>query len=127
MMLLVIIATYFIKGRQGSISYLALGDVFLNYVQSFYYFFDTAIFILVVGGLYGALNKFDGYKKLVKDIADKVSDNGKLFVGSMIVLFALVASLTGLNMILLIFIPFVIFRFFPAILFPKASYCGQDD
>ena len=107
-LLLVVVATYFIKGRQGSISYLAIGDVFLNYVQSFYYFFDTVIFVLVVGGLYGALNKVDGYKKLVKVIADKVSDNGKLFVSIMIVTFALIASLTGLNMILLIFIPFVV-------------------
>lgn len=107
-LLLVVIATYFIKGRQGSISYLAVGDVFLNYIQSFYYFFDTAIFIFVVGGLYGALNKVDGYKKLVKDIAEKVSDNSKLFIGIVTVVFALLASLTGLNMLLLIFVPFVV-------------------
>lgn len=108
LLLLVVVATYFIKGRQGSISYLAIGDVFLNYVQSFYYFFDTAIFIFVIGGLYGALNKVDGYKKLVKVIADKVSDNSKLFIGIMIVVFALLSSLTGLNMILFLFIPFVV-------------------
>ncbi len=41
LLLLVVVATYAIKGRQDSISYLALGDVFLDYVQSFYYFFDT--------------------------------------------------------------------------------------
>lgn len=107
-LLLVVIATYFIKGRQGSISYLAIGDVFLNYIQSFYYFFDTALFIFAVGGLYGALNKVDGYKKLVKDIADKVSDKSKLFIGVVTVVFALLASLTGLNVLLLIFIPFIV-------------------
>ena len=107
-LLLVVVATYFIKGRQGSISYLAVGDVFLDYVQSFYYFFDTAIFILVVGGLYGALNKVDSYKKLVKTIAEKVGENSKLFIGVITVGFALLASLTGLNMLLLIFVPFVI-------------------
>ena len=107
-LLLVVIASYFVKGRQGSISYLAIGDVLFNYIQSFYYFFDTAIFIFVVGGLYGALNKVDGYKKLVKTIADKVSDKSKLFVCAMTVVFALLSSLTGLNMLLLIFIPFVI-------------------
>lgn len=107
-LLLVVIATYFVDGRNGSVSYLAFGDVLLNYMQSFYYFFDTALFILAVGGLYGALNKVDAYKKLVKDIADKMSDNKKLFVVGSTIVFALLASLTGLDMILLIFVPFVI-------------------
>ena len=46
-LLLVMVATYFIKGRSGSINYLAFGDALVDYVQSFYYFFDTIIFILV--------------------------------------------------------------------------------
>ena len=108
MLLLVVIATYFIEGREGSVSYLAIGDVFLNYVQSFYYFFDTVIFIFGVGGLYGALNKVDGYKKLVKDIAVKMEGKEKLFVVIATILFSLLSSLTGLNMLLLIFIPFVV-------------------
>ena len=108
LLLLVVVATYFIKGRQDSISYLALGDVFLNYVQAFYYFFDTAIFILVVGGFYGFLNRVPAYKKLVKNIADKVADKRKMFVIIMTIVFALLSSLTGLNMILLLFIPFVV-------------------
>ena len=91
MLLLVVIATYFIEGREGSVSYLAIGDVFLNYVQSFYYFFDTVIFIFVVGGLYGALNKVDGYKKLVKDIAVKMEGKEKLFVVIATILFALLS------------------------------------
>ncbi len=108
LLLLVVVATYFVKDRQGSISYLAIGDVFLDYIQSYYYFFDTALFILVVGGLYGALNKVDGYKKLIGNIAEKVKNKSKLFVCITTVVFALLASLTGLNMLLLIFIPFVI-------------------
>lgn len=107
-LLVVVIATYFVDGRNGSVSYLAFGDVFLNYMQSFYYFFDTALFILAVGGLYGALNKVDAYKKLIKDIADKMSDNKKLFVVGSTIVFVLLASLTGLDMILLIFVPFII-------------------
>ena len=107
-LLLVVIATYFVEGRQGGITVLPIGDVFVNYIQSFYYFFDTAIFILVVGGFYGALNKVNGYKKLLKIIVDKIGDNGKLFIGVMAVTFAIVASLTGLNVLLLIFIPFVV-------------------
>ncbi|MCI6265893.1 MAG: hypothetical protein MR598_03490 [Erysipelotrichaceae bacterium] len=108
LLLLVVIATYLFEGRQGTISYLALGDVFLNYMQSFYYFFDTAIFSLVVGGFYGLLNRIPAYKKLVKNIADKVSVNRKVFVIIMTIVFALVSSLTGLNLILFLFVPFVV-------------------
>lgn len=107
-LLIVVVATYFIDGRDGSVSYLAIGDVFLNYVQSIYYFFDTIIFILVVGGLYGALNKSSSYKKLVTSIATKMEGKEKLFVVVSTIVFALLSSLTGLNVILLIFIPFVV-------------------
>lgn len=110
LLLLVVIATYLIKGRQGKIIYLALGDVFLNYIQSFYYFFDTAIFILVVGGFYGFLNKIPAYKQMLQGISKRLLDkeHEKLFVIIATVVFALLASLTGLNMILLLFIPAVI-------------------
>ena len=110
LLLLVVVATYFIDSRQGEVSYLALGDVFLNYIQSFYYFFDTAIFILAVGGFYGLLNRIPAYKKFVNGIASKVADKdkGKLFIILTTILFALLSSLTGLNFSLLLFVPFVI-------------------
>ena len=108
LLLLVVVATYCIKGRQDTISYLALGDVFFNYLQSFYYFFDTAIFILVVGGFYGLLNRIPAYKGIVSSIADKVSSNSRLFVSIMTIVFALVSSLTGFNVLMLMFIPFVV-------------------
>lgn len=110
LLLLVVIASYCIKGRQGSISYLALGDVFLNYIQSFYYFFDTIIFILIVGGFYGFLNKVTAYKQMIEMISNKISskEKEKVFVIIMTIVFALLASLTGLNTVLLLFIPFVV-------------------
>ena len=108
LLLLVIVATYFIKGRSDDFAYLAVVDVFFDYVQSFYYFFDTALFILAVGGFYGLLNKIPAYKKLVRDFADKVSKRSQLFVIITVVVFALLSSLTGFNLILLLFIPFVV-------------------
>ena len=108
LLLLVVIATYFIKGRSGNISYLALADVFFNFVQSFYYFFDTALFILVVGGFYGLLNRIPAYKKLVRSIALKFDEKSKAFVIAMTIVFALVSSFTGLNLIMLLFVPFVV-------------------
>lgn len=108
LLLLVVVATYFIEGRQGEVEYLALGDVFLNYLQSFYFFFDTFLFILAVGGFYGFLNRVPAYRKLINRIVDKVSNNSKVFVIVMTVVFALLSSLTGFNLILFLFVPFVV-------------------
>ena len=108
LLLLIVVITYFIKGRQDSISYLALGDVFLNYIQSFYYFFDTAVFVLILGGFYGLLNRIPAYQKLVKGIVKKVGEERKKFVIISTIVFALLSSFTGLNIILLIFVPFVV-------------------
>ena len=108
MLMLIVVATYFIKGRDGEIIYLPLLDVFFNYINSFYYFFDTAMYILIVGGFYGFLNHVSGYKKLVNNIANKFNEKGKVFIIASTIIFALVSSLTGLNQILLLFIPFVI-------------------
>ena len=41
---LLVITSYFIPTESGSASYLGIGTVFLNSIQSFYYFFDTALF-----------------------------------------------------------------------------------
>lgn len=108
LLLVVVVCTYCINGRQGTISYLALGDVFLNYLQSFYYFFDTALFILVVGGFYGVLNQIPAYKKLINGIVSKLEDKGKLFVIVITVVLALISAFTGLNLILLLIVPMIV-------------------
>lgn len=108
MLLAIVAITYFVKDRSGATSYLALGDVFLNYLQSFYYFFDTALFIMVVGGFYGVLNKIPAYKKMVKGIANKMEDKSKMFVVAITIILALVSSLTGLNVILLLIVPMLV-------------------
>ena len=108
LLFLIVIATYFIKGRNGEIAYLALVDVFFDFVQSCYYFFDTILFVLVVGGFYGLLNHIPAYKQLVHRIVDKIGDKKKLFVILVTVVFAIVSALTGLDMLILMFIPFVV-------------------
>lgn len=108
LLLVVVVCTYCINGRQGTISYLALGDVFLNYLQSFYYFFDTALFILVVGGFYGVLNRIPAYKKMINSIVDKLEGKSKVFVIAITVVLALVSAFTGLNLILLLIVPMIV-------------------
>lgn len=108
LLLIVVVCTFCINGRQGTISPLALGDAFLNYLQSFYYFFDTALFILVVGGFYGVLNRIPAYKKLINGIVGKVEEKSKIFVIAVTVVLALISAFTGLNVVLLLIVPMIV-------------------
>ncbi len=105
-LLIVIILSWFVKGRSDAVSQLALGDTVMNYFQSFYYF-DVMLFILVVGGFYGLLEHTSGYNNLITKIASSTKKK-KLIVFIITIVFALLSSLAGLNMLLLIFIPFAI-------------------
>ena len=71
MLLLLVVLSYIIPGRTGEVTYLPLGDIVTYYIQTYYYFFDTLVFILVVGAFYGVLNKTDAYKKLLDKITKK--------------------------------------------------------
>ena len=117
-LLIVVLCTYFISSRgnvvsflaftKGTASYLGLGDVLIYFVQSFYHFFDTIVFVLVVGAFYGILNLVPAYKSFVNGIAKKFKDNNFRFVAVITIIFALIASLTGINLPLFIFVPFVV-------------------
>lgn len=106
--LVVLVLTYFIPARGGEVNYLPFGDVVTNNIQAYYYFFDTAIFMLVVGAFYGVLNKTGAYKKLLDNIVKKVKPISKTIVFITIIVFALLSALTGMTMSLIVFIPFVI-------------------
>lgn len=107
-LLIVLVFTYCLKGRNDAYAYLGLGDLVLNYLQSFYYFFDTALFILVIGGFYGLLNKTGAYKKLLDSIVTKVKPNSKKFIFLVAIIFCVVEAFTGMTVSLLIFVPFVV-------------------
>ena len=66
---------YFVPALGGKYTMIALGDVLTNFVQSFYYFFDTVVYLLVLGAFYGVLNEVPAYKKLVDNIAQKVKES----------------------------------------------------
>lgn len=107
-LLLVVIMTYILPARAGDYSRLPVGDIVTNYIQAYYYFFDTVVFVLMIGAFYGVLNKVGCYKKLLDKIVVKVKTNSKKFVFATTIIFALIASLTGLTMPLMIFVPFII-------------------
>lgn len=99
---------YFVPALENKYTMISLGDVFINFVQSFYYFFDTVVYLLVLGAFYGVISEVPAYKKLVDNIAQKVKSHGKLFIFIVTGLFAVLTSVTGLTNVLLIFVPFVV-------------------
>ena len=108
LLLLVVIASFALNGRSDIKSYIGLGDVVFNGYKSLYFFFYMALFLLSIGGLYGVLNKIPAYKKLLDNIVKKIKPLGKKFIFVTILVIAVIASLTGVTLPLLIFVPFVI-------------------
>jgi uncharacterized ion transporter superfamily protein YfcC len=117
-LLIVMVCSYFISSRgndvsflafkDGTASYLGFGDIAIYFVQSFYHFFDTIVFVLAVGAFYGVLSKVSSYKTIVNGIASKFKKNGFKFIVAITIIFALVTSLTGIDLPLFIFVPFVV-------------------
>ena len=106
LLLLVIIASFALTGRSDVKDYIGFGDVALRGLQSLYYFFYIALFLLAIGGFYGVLDKTPSYKKLLDNIVTKVKPLGRKFIILIILVFAIIASLTGMTIPLLIFVPF---------------------
>ena len=109
LMLLIMLLTNILPGRQNIINRIGAADLLINYfsivLQNFSY---IVLFVLTVGGFYGVLNKSASYKKLLDSIVTKVKPSSKKFIFATIIVFAVVASLTGMTLPLFIFIPFVI-------------------
>ena len=108
MLLLVVVASFALTGRSDVKDYIGLGDIVFRGLQSLYYFFYIALFLLSIGGFYGVLNKAPAYKKLLDNIVTKVKPLGRKFIIAIILVFAVITSLTGMTLPLLIFVPFVI-------------------
>ncbi len=117
-MLVAIVASYFIAARGNEATFLAFakgaakpigfGDVVVYFAQSFYHFFDAILFVLVVGAFYGVLSRVPSYEKLVNGIASSFKESKLGFVISVTVIFALLSSVAGLELVLFMFIPFVV-------------------
>lgn len=69
-------------------------------------FILTSLVILLIGGLYGVLNKTGVYQKFVDGVVKHYKDKGTIFVVISILLFTVLSSLTALSLPLLILVPF---------------------
>lgn len=66
-----------------------------------------AIDVLLIGALYGVMNKTCFYSNLLDKLVKKFKGNEKKVLIISTVLFTLLSSLTGLNLVLIIFVPMV--------------------
>ena len=107
LLLLVVVVSFILTGRSEYKDFVGLGDIAFNGLKSLYYFFYIALFVLFIGGFYGVLNKVPAYKKLLDNIVLKTKPLGKKFLYVTIILFAVISSLTGMTLPLLVFVPFV--------------------
>ena len=72
------------------------------------YFGNILLFILVIGGFYGVLNRIGAYRKMLDSMAKSLKKQGKLVISIMMVLLAVITSICGLQLGLMLFFPFLI-------------------
>ena len=92
---------------QGRVQ-MGLFDLFNYPLTALSYFGYIALFLLVVGGFYGILYKIPAYRNLLDKIANAFKNKGMLFLSIVVVLFALLVSICGLQIGLALLIPFVV-------------------
>jgi len=108
LLLIIVILSYLLPGRQGAINRIGIADLLSNYFSIVLQnFAPIALFVLVIGGFYGVLSKAPSYKKLLDNIVTNVKPIGKRFIFITIILFAIVTALTGITMPLFVFVPLV--------------------
>ena len=107
-LLLLTLISFVLPGRNG-IEQIGVADLLVNYfsivLQNFSY---IVLFILSVGGFYGVLNKTPAYKKLLDNIVTSLKPLNKKVIYIIILIFAVIAALTGMTIPLFIFVPFIV-------------------
>ena len=108
MLLLLVVLSYIIPGRAGEVTYLPFGDIVTYYIQTYYYFFDTLVFILVVGAFYGVLKVTGAYDKIMNSFMKFASGKEQTLLIAIMIIMALLSSFAGLDLGFLVVIPFLI-------------------
>ncbi len=92
---------------QGRIQ-MGLFDI-VNYpMTALQYFGYVPVYVLIVGGFYGVLNCISAYRILLDKLANKFKSHSMIAISIIMILFAVITSICGLNYGLLLFFPFVI-------------------
>lgn len=95
---------------KGTTDPLGLGDLFIYPISTSItsIFVLTGLIVLLIGGLYGVMNKTGVYKNIVEGTVNKFKGNEKAFLIISILIFAILSSLTTLTLPLIIMVPFFV-------------------
>lgn len=87
-----------------------LGDLFIYPISTSVtsLFLITGLIVLLIGALYGVINKTGVYQELVEKTVSKFKGKEKRFLVISIVMFTLLASLTTLTLPLFVLVPFFV-------------------
>lgn len=83
-------------------------DLFSYLTALLSYFGYVPLYILAVGGFYGVLYQTSGYRNLLDKIVKKYKGNEWIFLTLVMIVFAVVTSVSGLSLGLFFLFPFVI-------------------
>lgn len=102
-------AAYYSSGYvdQGRVQ-MGLFDLFNYPITALSYFGYIALYVLVVGGLYGVLNKISAYRVMLDKIVAKFKGKEKVVLSIIMILLAVLTSVCGLQLGLVIFFPMLI-------------------
>lgn len=93
--------------EQGRVQ-MGIADLFSYPTTALSYFGYIALYILVVGGFYGILSKIGAYRTLLDKLSSAFKKQGKVAVSIIMVLLAVITSICGLQLGLIMFFPFLI-------------------
>ena len=90
---------------KGELSPIGIYDLVKIVLGIFGNYTIYGIIFLLIGGLYGVMNKTGVYSNVVEGIAKKFEGKSKNFLALSIILFALLGSISGFNLALFIIVP----------------------
>ena len=91
----------------GSIVPVGLFDLTLIPLTVFDLALPSIIFIVVIGGFYGVINKTGAYTNMIKRLTEKLKGKEVKFLVIMTIIFGLLSSLVGLNLTFFFVIPLI--------------------
>ncbi len=83
-------------------------SLFQYVIMTLQYMASPIIFILIVGGFYGVLNKTGVYNKLIDMVVTRFKGREKVLLIAIAILLAIITSFTGLSLALFFIFPFII-------------------
>src|SRR5699024_9348687 len=110
--LVLVLLTWILPAAYYSGSYIDQGrvqmgifDLFNYPVTAISYFGYIAMYVLIVGGFYGVLNKIGAYRTMLDKLVSKFKGKEVVVLSIIMVLIALLTSVCGLQLGLIIFFP----------------------